>query len=221
MYKDVWPYWLTRWILALLFLFLFFCYKPIVLPEIKYVNRIKLNTIDNHLEQSLWVSICVLKTQVNKFSCTQEEAELYWCEDNPICETCEWRICGILDTIISSWAILPSSWTDTIMTADSWQTEMMFEVYQWDDIVAQKNKILQTWIVITWLPSKNALEAWVTINFNVDKNWYLSFKIIDKDDKFNSTGWSILIPNNWYEIVPEWNISMFELIKRELWRIFR
>lgn len=212
--KDTWPYWILWSIWLFLFLILFFAYKPIIVPSVDYVDYIKISTKDNHLEQSLWVSVCDLKKDIDKFSCTEDE-ELYWCDDNPDCETCSWYICGVLDIIISGWTLLPASWIDFIRTMDAWQTGMVFEVYQWEEIVAMKNTVLQSWILITWLPEKKAGEAWVYVSFDVDKKWHLSFRIVDKDNKYNSTEWTVLIPNNGYVVVPEWNISAFEYLK---WR---
>ena len=215
MCKDVWPYWLMWWILWLLFLILFFCYKPIEVPEISYVDYIKLDTIDNRLEHGLWVSVCKYGEIIDKFYCTEDE-KLYWCDDDPQIEDGPWWICGILATVISGWTMLPASWIDEIVTANSWQTWMDFAVYQWENIVAGMNTLLESWITISGLPSKKAGEAWVNVSFNVDKKWQLSFKIVDKDNKYNSTEWTVLIPNNWYIEVPEWKISAFEYLK---WRI--
>ena len=224
MYKDVRPYRLLWWIIVLIFLFLFFCYKPIVLPEIKYVDRIKLNTIHNHLEQSLGIEVCSDMDEVNKKSCTYEEKSLYRCDDSPDCDwkPCENTICWIYSIVISSWVTLPASWSETFwLLADS-QNDATIDVFQGEEGLAWKNTLLQSWIIINWLTSrKDWWKAWVDVTFNVDKKWYLSLKAEDIDDPNNIKELIIKIPNNWYEIVPEWNISVFELIKRELGRVFR
>lgn len=224
MYKDVWPYWLARWILLLLFLLLFFCYKPIVLPKVEYVDRIKLKTVDNHLEQSLWIEVCSSKDDITKKYCTEEEKRLYWCDDNPECdgEFCEGKICWIYSIIISSWASLPASWSESFGLMSDYQNNALITVFQWEDILAQKNTLLQSWIIIDGLTSRNNWwKAWVNVTFNVDEKWYLSFIAEDLDNANNIEELTIKIPNNWYEVVPEGNISLFELIKWKLSRIFK
>ena len=199
MYKDVWPYWLARWIIILLFLLLFFCYRPIVLPKIEYVDRIKLNTIDDHLEKSLWISSCKDMDYIKKKSCTYEEKTLYWCNDSPDCDwkPCENTICWIYSIIISSWTTLPASWFNTFLLLADNQNNATIDIFQWEEILAKKNTLLQSWIFIDGLTSRNNWwKAWIGVKFNVDKKWYLSFKAEDLDDESNIRELTILIWNS-------------------------
>lgn len=220
-YKDVRPFWVMRFLILAIFLFLFFCYKPIDLPEIRYVDSIKIETNNNTLKESLWVEVCKTKEYLSGYTCTEID-EAYWCEERESCKdwNCTEKVCWIFASIIDSWSKVPTNWTIDIYTFEKWQTEMNFEIYQWENFIAKKNKLLKDWIKITGLPFKNTWEAWVTVTFKINKWWHLSFSAVDMDNSNNKTELTVKIPNEDYDEFFTWKVSAFEVLKRKLKEIF-
>ena len=220
-YKDVWPFWIMRFLILWIFLFLFFWYKPIDLPEIKYVNSIKIETENNIVKESLWVSVCRQKAFLSGYSCSALDEE-YGCIETEFCKNwvCAEEVCWMFASIIDSWSTIPAYWTTDIYTLRKWQTEMPFEIYQWDNLIAQRNELLKDGIIITWLPKKDSWEAWVTVTLKINKLWHLSFSAVDMDNKNNKTELVVRIPNEDYDESFTWKVSAFEVLKWKLKEYF-
>jgi hypothetical protein len=220
-YKDVRPFWIMRFLILLIFLFMFFCYKPIDLPDIKYVNSIKIETENSTVKESLWVSVCKAKEILSWYTCNEID-EKYWCEEEEFCKNgiCFEEVCWIYDSIIDSGSTIPAYWTTEIHTLKEGQTEMHFEIYQGENFIAGKNKLLKDWILITWLPKKDSWEAWVTVTLKINKLWHLSFSAVDIDNQNNKTELVVKIPNDDYDESFTWKVSAFEVLKWKLKEYF-
>ena len=134
-------------------------------------NSVQLTVTDRYLMNSLWVQTCSLKTW-NEYCSTDDKRN--WCDDIWY----PWYICWRFDPIINKWELLPSSWTKSYRTMEDYQTELMFEIYQWEWKYAKANKKLWQ-VLLKWLPSKLKWLANADVYFTIDKYWYLSVSAVD------------------------------------------
>ena len=133
----------------------------------EFVND--LNTIDQdnlylsvewwNLKESLWVDICK-----NDYD----------------------SICNTFSRIIYWGVKLPVSSNGDYITVSDYQEELKFNIYQWENENVNLNRKLWT-ITLSWLPKRLKGEAWAKVYFDVDWNWKLSARAVDKDNIYNST----------------------------------
>lgn len=109
------------------------------------------------LSTSLWVDTCI-------------DSDLNKC----------WRF----SRIIRWWSKLPASNNNVYTTMYDNQTEVRFNIYQWENDIANLNTYLWT-ITVYWLQKWLRWTAWAIVYFNVDWNWKLSVRAVDKDNSNN------------------------------------
>lgn len=95
-------------------------------------------------------------------------------------------VCNTFSRIIEWGSKLPASNNSSYYTMNDNQTEVKFDVYQWENNNVDYNRKLWTF-TLSWLPKKPKWEAWATVYFNVDENWKLTANAVDLDNAFNST----------------------------------
>ena len=218
MYKDLWPYRIT-WFVIFILSILFLNWTPMIIST---QGKVKLKTENWSIIWSLGTDICVNTDEYyEKYktkTCSNLERQ-FWCIDEAT-----WHICWLFDVIIASWSTLPASWSKIYVTISSWQTELDFSIYQWDKKFVWNNTLLENWILLSWIPKKPAWEANVTVYFNVDKYWYLSFKAVDNADPNNMREVSVKVPDSWlwliqYEI--DYNESILQYLRNKIKSIFQ
>lgn len=100
-------------------------------------------------------------------------------------ETCMWEDnCWLFDSIISANSYLPAIGSWRYYTLYDYQTDVLVDIYQWDNTLAKNNQLLWS-LTISNLPKQKAWLSSVDVHFNIDKNWYLWVRVVDNTD-FNN-----------------------------------